>query len=160
MNTAQQLPILENVDTVILGSSGPAVAEALSLAEMGCKVVLVTSRSCLGTEELTLHAPLDTLPDNRKKQLEASCRSAGITLLYGVWVVDRTPREEEKILVRLAGKFGLAGILTCRVEDFREELGDITYRAWLTCREAPEKPRILETENPAAEEPSLARRLL
>ena len=148
MNTAQQLPILANVDRVILGSSHPAVAEALSLAEAGYKVALVTSRSFLGTEELTLHAPLDTLPDHRKKQLEESCRSAGITLLYGVWVVDRTPREKEKILVRLAGKFGLAGILTRRVEDFREELGDITFRAWLTNRDAPEQIRILETENP------------
>ena len=160
MNTAQQLPILANVDRVILGSSHPAVAEALSLAEAGYKVALVTSRSFLGTEELTLHAPLDTLPDHRKKQLEESCRRAGITLLYGVWVVDRTPREKEKILVRLAGKFGLAGILTRRVEDFREELGDITFRAWLTNRDAPEQIRILETENPAAAEPSLARRLL
>ena len=160
MNTAQQLPILANVDRVILGSSSPAVAEALSLAEAGYKVALVTSRSFLGTEELTLHTPPDTLPDHRKKQLEESCRSAGITLLYGVWVVDRTPREKEKILVRLAGKFGLAGILTRRVEDFREELGDITFRAWLTNRDAPEQIRILETENPAAAEPSLARRLL
>lgn len=161
MNTAQQVPVLFSVDAVILGATTSAVQKALALVREKKEVALVTRASFLGTERfVTLEQAPGTIPDEEKKRLEMLCRERGVRLLYMVWLLDKSPVEEGKILVRLGGKFGVAGILTGKVLDCRPSFSDRVYRAYLTRREKPDDVSVLEVLNPAPVQATQARRLL
>lgn len=159
MNSAERLPILYRADTVILGGSTQAVEEALRLTRSGVRVVLITESSFLGTEIcMTADYPEGAIPDELKKELEEKCVSAGVPLLYQCWYLDSLILEQGVRTVRLAGKFGLAGVDAGEVLDLRLQFRDRTYRALLTHKEQPEKVKILEVAVP--EMPELAQRLL
>lgn len=161
MNTAQQVPVLFSVDAVILGATTSAVQEALALTREKKEVVLITRASFLGTERfVTLEQAPGTIPDEEKKHLEALCRESGVHLLYMAWLLDQIPAEDGRILVRLGGKFGVAGVLAGTVLDRRPAFSDDVYRAYLTRREKPEETCVLEVQNPAPAQAPQARRLL
>ena len=157
MNSAEFLPILYKADAAVLGGSTQAVAEALRRAQTGERVVLITRYAFLGTEICaTLSYASGVTPDGFKKKLEEKCRAAGVRLLYQCQYLDTLPETDGTQTVRLAGKFGLAGVEACRVTDLRLEFEDKTYRAFLTNRAGDVK--VLEV--PVPETGNLARRLL
>lgn len=157
MNSAERLPILYASDTVILGGSTQAVAEALGWAQTGGQVVLVTPSAYLGTEICaTLSYAPGVTPDELKKELEEKCQKAGVILLYQCQYLDTLPAPLGLKTVRLAGKFGLAGVEASRVIDLRIDFEDNTYRAFMTDKQGNVKT--LEVTVP--EENTLARRLL
>ena len=161
MNTAQQIPVLFSVDAVILGATTEAVQQALALTNKKKEVALITRASFLGTERfLTLEQAPDIRPDEEKKRLEALCRESGVHLVYMAWFLDQSPAADGRLLVRLGGKFGVAGILTGEVLDRRPVFADSVYRAYLTRRENPEEICVLEVPNPASPQDPQARRLL
>lgn len=159
MNSAERLPILYRADTVILGGSTQSVEEALRLTRSGVRVVLITESSFLGTEIcMTADYPEGVIPDELKKELEEKCLSAGVTLLYQCRYLDSLILEQGGRTVRLAGKFGLAGVDAGEVLDLRLQFRDRTYRALLSHKERSERVKVLEVAVP--ETPELAQRLL
>ena len=159
MNSAENLPILYVADFAVLGGSTRAVAAAAERARAGERVVLITRNAFLGEE---VCAPLDyppgTTPDAFLREQEETCLSAGVRLLYQCQYLDALPGPQGAQTLRLAGKFGLAGVTVRQVADLRLEFRERIYRAWLTRQEAPEETRILEV--PVPEGADIPHRLL
>lgn len=161
MDSARRMPILNNVDTAILGGTTAAVETALRYAGEGGKTLLVLQESFLGTDRcMALDYPEGVTPDAYKLELERRCTEAGVELLYGAWVLDILSAEDGQRLIRIGGKFGVAGIVARDVLEYRVCWTDETYRAWLTDRKNPAESRILEVSNPCPAGEPLAARLL
>lgn len=159
MNSAENLPILYVADFAVLGGSTRAAAAAVERARAGERVVLITRNAFLGEE---VCAPLDyppgTTPDAFLREQEEACLAAGVRLLYQCQYLDALPGPQGAQTLRLAGKFGLAGVTVRQVADLRLEFRERTYRAWMTRQEAPEETRILEV--PVPEGADIPHRLL
>lgn len=144
MDTAQKIPIIKRVKNCIPGGNWSAVSRALFLAEEGRRVMLVTSATYLCEdicdsllyylEELPadlyervkeleqIHDGYKLHPDRFKRYLEELCDTNSIEIIYNARVVDFFPIEEGN-LVRIGGKFGLAGIIA---ETYHQDLNGIT----------------------------------
>lgn len=106
-----KIPELMQTQVVYWGGSLSHIRQALALAESKTQVLLALPGSCLApelTDTFSLELTDDIAdffpescrqggflkPDEMKKYLEARCQNAGISLLYGVQLLDVLPAEE------------------------------------------------------------------
>lgn len=145
------ISIIYQVDYVIVGGTGKALAEAFRLADRGERVAMIIRDTFLCTDvcagnryrlEGTRQQWRDRLPgelflsngllhpDRFKRYLEEQCIRKGIRLFYFMWYLDCV-KEGEELLARAASKGGLFGIRCRQVTDLREKAMDISYQAYV-----------------------------
>lgn len=141
MDTSMELPIICETEYVILGGGIRELKEAIRLASKNKKVLLVVRECYLAyeicstcrytfpyaqdkrkgyfnelfpphvQEETNNKEDLVVLhPDRFKLHLEEICKQKGISLLYNAAPLEVIVKEDNK-LVKIAGKFGVNGIL-------------------------------------------------
>ncbi|MDO4293925.1 MAG: FAD-dependent oxidoreductase [Eubacteriales bacterium] len=143
--------IIEEADYVLLGATRAALEKAQQLCGRAT-VLIVTESTCLA-EEICDTCRYEEpepgfLPDRFQLALEEKCDALGIRLLYFLKYVDQL-RLDGRILVRVAAKGGLYGILCRELLDFRQELEAEHYAAWITGEEG-ENVRLLPVSVPPA----------
>lgn len=148
------IPVIEDNDCVILGGNSRALKKAFALADAQKGVTLIVRDTFLATDicagngyeiseawEKRLPDQLFTEkrqlhPDRFKRYLEEKCAEKGIRFFYFMWYVDRMKTGNRQLL-RVASKGGIFGILCDTLIDMRQEIRDISYRAYV--REGEEK---------------------
>lgn len=152
MDTSKRVPIIHETDYVIVGGGIREIITALELAKQRRRVLLVVLQTYLAHEicscsrytfsnwteygstyleqlfptsvcakgiqesgQIVLH------PDRFKLHLEALCKQNSIELLYNVTPIE-TNLWEDKKLVKIAGKFGINGILCSHMIDARRKV--------------------------------------
>lgn len=156
--------IIEETEYAVIGGGRKAAARALRLAAEGKQVVILAEGTCLAedlcganrydltdwgkAQGLELPEGLPT-PDLFQRALEEKCAQMGITFLYFVKYVDKR-RTNGKILLRIAGKGGLYGVLCSVCEDCRERMRQESDTVLVT-REGQAGYELLTAPSEAAE---------
>lgn len=145
-----RLPIIGEVDYVILGGRIEALQEAFRLSESGKNVAVVSTGTYLAedicdTERYFLTETWNGIaelpkelffengmlhPDRLKRYLETLCKKMGIRLFYFMKKID-IQKWESKTLVRLASKGGAFGLICQEVKDFSRKSPDISYQVFV-----------------------------
>lgn len=102
---SEQIPILAEVDVAVIGGTFAGLASALQLANQGKRVMIVESRTYLGSEITAALCPWIRTSERRSSKLIQTCiESCGKTVTFGnfdwtIFHLDRLKRKLEDELL-------------------------------------------------------------
>jgi N-acyl-D-aspartate/D-glutamate deacylase len=126
VESAREIPLVYEVDVVVVGGSTGAVAAAVAAAEQGASVLLAAPRPYLG-EDLCATLRLDgqTTPLRVKKDLDQALLGAKVQYLLGCYATDVLRDAEDKPAgIAMANRAGRQAVVA-------KVIVDATDRAWV-----------------------------